>query len=179
MKDNFSYPFSLSFFQFMELYHSKDKKKVRDELDIIVQAFNKNKKIYQFFGHPNIHLIIKKNLIEKIVKNEILKRMIILLVKIKKINQLQEINQFYNVLLSMKSDYITGEVQTPWEINSSLLNAISNGLEKYFKKKVNINVVKNPEILGGIYIKIQNVIFDYTINNALETFIERFKSENR
>ena len=105
--------------------------------------------------------------------------MIILLVKIKKINQLQEINQFYNVLLSMKSDYITGEVQTPWEINSSLLNAISNGLEKYFKKKVNINVVKNPEILGGIYIKIQNVIFDYTINNALETFIERFKSENR
>ncbi len=70
MKDDFSYSFSLSFFQLINEYRPQEKKLIRDELDGIVQSFNGNKKIYQFFSHPNIHFLIKKNLIEKIVEND-------------------------------------------------------------------------------------------------------------
>ncbi len=79
----------------------------------------------------------------------------------------------------MKSDYINAELQIPWEIKPSLLNEIRDSLEDYCGKKMNITIVKNSEIIGGVYIRIQNIILDYTINRFLAMFAERFKSEIR
>lgn len=75
--------------------------------------------------------------------------------------------------ISKNSDIINFKIHTRFEITAEQKNKIDAALKKYLNKEVISTIILDKNMLGGLYIEGNEIIFDYTINYKLNKLFEQ------
>lgn len=177
MKDDISNYFALTIFKLAKKHSKEELADLENAINEFADLLSSNNDLFLFLNHPSIPMVEKDKLVEKIIPNLIALRLITLLIRIKKISEIFEIKKTISNLIKSDNNYIDAEVKLSIVTGNEEADKIKKAIEAYTAKKVNLLITIDPSIIGGIYLKIENTIFDYSIIKQLNLFKERFNSK--
>jgi F-type H+-transporting ATPase subunit delta len=177
MRDEISDYFALTVFKLAKGQSKKELSDVESDLLAFAAFLSSEKKVMMLLNHPCIKMEEKFKLVSKMIVNPISQRLIMLLIKIKKVKAIDDIAEIFSVLIKTESNYIDVEASVAYEMDSKEKEILKNGIEEYTGKKINLNVTVDESIIGGVYLKIGNLIVDYTLSKELNFFKERFNTK--
>jgi len=122
----------------------------------------------KFFLNPKIHVKDKHQVIENVLKQELLVNFIKTVIDNGRFHLLEEMSQAYQDLLNDKKEIAELVVYTKHALSSVQKEKIKQKFENVLSKKIIINEVIQPSIVGGVRIEYQGKVLDQTINASLD-----------
>ncbi|MFN7039497.1 MAG: ATP synthase F1 subunit delta [Alphaproteobacteria bacterium] len=77
------------------------------------------------------------------------------------------IEEFFNLLADKKGE-MKAEVTSAEKLTAQQVMSITTSLEALYKKKINLNLIIDEEILGGLIIKINSKMLDNSFRSQLQ-----------
>jgi F-type H+-transporting ATPase subunit delta len=105
---------------------------------------------------------------EKIKLSETIKNFLCLLVDKRRILYFSTILELYEDLTYQISGYVKARVITARPLSTRDFESIKKSLEDITQKKVLLNSVVEPQIIGGVIAEVGDKIFDGSIRNQLQ-----------
>ncbi len=136
----------------------------------ILKSFEENPDLNIFLQNPKIPKAEKQSILENALKSKVNRYtydFISLLVDKGRIQHLKDCLEFFIVLSDEAKGIMDVEVTSAILLDEGQLNKLKNRLEESTKKQININNLVNPDILGGLVIKIGNKVMDGSIQNQI------------
>jgi len=81
---------------------------------------------------------------------------------------LPEIAMQFNALVKSRSGTSDATIESAFPIDAAQLPKVVAALEKRFARKLNANVVVNPELIGGIRVAVGDEVLDTSVRARLE-----------
>jgi F-type H+-transporting ATPase subunit delta len=75
----------------------------------------------------------------------------------------------FNRILETRSGRIAVQVRTPMELTESHFSNLTEALNKVTNKTVDLDVQLEPELLGGMVVRIGSVMMDYSVRSQLSS----------
>eukprot|EP01156_Anaeramoeba_ignava_P011279 Anaeramoba_ignava/a482576_7.p1 GENE.a482576_7~~a482576_7.p1 ORF type:complete len:172 (+),score=19.21 a482576_7:464-979(+) len=138
---------------------------VKSEFETFVEAQDEN--VYKFLNHPKIKKQDKKEIINKVVQNSILKHFVYVLIDNNRVELLTECLTEYSKIVDHQNQVMKVTVYSGKELTVSDLNKLKNNLAMKHNRTVNISNIIDHTIIGGLRIEYEGMILDETINNHL------------
>ena len=113
------------------------------KMDIFTQAFKE---------------VFDKNLLE----------VLLVMIENDDMNLLIDINKSFVVLVKEKLNIAYVEVTSSAEMDENMRNQLSDKLSDITSKKIDINFSTNKDLIGGLKIKIDDMLFDSSLKTKLE-----------
>ena len=159
----------------LALYEVAEKKGKVDEyikdLKEICNIIKSNKDFYEVIKHPQISTKKKKktfiNIFKGHIDEELLSFLLILIEKDRIMYLKEKLNQLEKIDLERKNTF-KGIVKTTVSLTEEEYNALKDKLEKKYNKHIILEQIIDPEILGGIYLRINNDVIDDTVKSKLD-----------
>lgn len=85
-----------------------------------------------------------------------------------------QILKVFHRLVKLEIEKRTAYVETAVEINGDLRNSIEANLRKRYGERLRIFFSVNPDLIGGVRIKVGSNVFDSSIRNRLNELLESF-----
>jgi F-type H+-transporting ATPase subunit delta len=152
-------------------------KRLGGNLRDILSIFKGSPELYKALLNPMYKLEERKLLTEKISENlgvsETAKRFLGLLVTSRKIGLLEGICLAYFKMEDELAGRLRGSVQAPVELDETLRDSLKKRLEEETKKEVILSFEKNPDLIGGVVVKIGNTVVDGSLKAQLERVTEK------
>ena len=126
---------------------------------------------------PDLKMEIIDEILKVIKVDPEIERFLKLLVERRRIQYIKEIVAMYQELLDEEFNIARGEVITAYPISEEEKKEIESVLKEYLKKEVILESKVDEGIIGGIKIKIGDLIFDGTLKTQLGKFKEIIKGE--
>lgn len=147
--------------------------KIQDDLKLVSDTFLDNADLSKFFFNPIISVDDKKDIIEKLFKNNIDNvsfSFINILLDKKRESNIFEIKELYDKLVNNLFSKVVAEIYTAVDINDSkeTVDNLKSTLSSYLEKEVEIKTFVDESILGGVLIKIGDRIIDGTVKTQLD-----------
>jgi len=124
---------------------------------------------------------LKMEIIEEILKvmkvDPEIERFLKLLVERRRIQYIREIVTMYQELLDEELNIARGEVITAYPLSEEEKKELEEVLKNYLKKEVILKSKVDEGIIGGIKIRIGDLIFDGTLKTQLNKMKEIIKGE--
>jgi F-type H+-transporting ATPase subunit delta len=105
---------------------------------------------------------------EKIKLSATVKNFLCLLVDKRRIQYFSAILELYEDLTYEISGYVKAKIITARPLATGDLENIKQSLENITRKKVLVNSVVEPQIIGGVIAEVGDKIFDGSIRNQLQ-----------
>jgi len=152
------------------LFSLASKKKITDDIftDFKQLLSGFNDLVWRFFLNPRIEDDDKKNLFEKSTDNKLLNDFLKTVIDNKRIDSLQDIFEAYKYLLNDSKNIAEINVYTKTPLTKANKEKLINKFSNNFNKKIIINEVIKPNIVGGIRIDYRGQVLDQTINAFLD-----------
>ena len=154
-----------------EIAEGKGKvKEYLDELEQVVNAINKDTEFLKIMEYPEISTADKKKMFTEIFKgkiNEDIFSFLLVLIEKGRIDQLNEKFKEMKDIYLEKHNTVVAKVKTVIPLQESEKKNLKQKLEKKFNKKVLIEDEIDPNIIGGVYIDVNNGVIDGTIRSKL------------
>ena len=93
-----------------------------------------------------------------------------LLLSGKRFSIFPEIRGLFELLRKEDSGVTTAEVYTPYELSDEEKKAIEAGISKKFGGDCVLKILKSPELIGGVVIKVGDAVVDFSIKGRLRAF---------
>lgn len=159
-------------FQYAEALFSlaleeKQVDEVMQNFDAFVDA--QNDEITKFLNHPKVSKKNKKEVVGKVITNSLFKNFVFVLIDNSRIDYLNECLSEFKVINDNQNKEMNATVYSRVLLPISDLNKLKNNLGMKHNRKVNIENIVDPSIIGGLRIEYQGHILDETINNHLQT----------
>jgi F-type H+-transporting ATPase subunit delta len=159
---------------------AKEKKAVEDTLKDVL--FLKNtlegaRDLYLFLRSPVIKPSDKEAALNKIFSEhvgELMTRFIHLVAKKERAELLNEIVVGFVDLYNIEAGIIEVEARTAKPLSDSQVKELTKVLEKSTGKTVELSTKEQPELKGGLLVKIDDTIIDGTIKHKLEQLEQTF-----
>ncbi len=126
---------------------------------------------------PDLKMEIIGEILKAVKVDPEVERFLRLLVERRRIQYIEEIVTMYQELLDEELNIARGEIITAYPINEEEKKEIENALKDYLKKEVILESKVDEGIIGGIKIRIGDLIFDGTLKTQLGKFKEIIKGE--
>lgn len=110
---------------------------------------------------------ILKDITSKLKLSRILVNFLSLLMENKRIDLLKDINGAFQDILDEKMGRVRAEVTLPMKLQKSEVESIRTGLEATTGKKVVVDVLIDPDIIGGVVAKVGSTIYDGSLKAQL------------
>ncbi len=175
MNDNLTYSLAIALFKSAKKEGLDNLLKIKEELDNIYDIFSSETELLLFFNHPSIHFDNKVKLLDKLTKNVLLLNLLRILIRFKRLKSLPDIINQLTLLTKIETKQFDADLKIPFDIDKNTEEKIKKAIESYTGDKINMNVTIDESIIGGVYIKIGNLVIDNTINNELLKLKERIK----
>lgn len=124
---------------------------------------------------------LKMEIIEEILKvmkiDPEIERFLKLLVERRRIQYIREIVTMYQELLDEELNIARGEIITAYPLSEEEKKELEEVLKNYLKKEVILESKVDEGIIGGIKIRIGDLIFDGTLKTQLNKMKEIIKGE--
>ena len=153
---------------------AEEKGKVQEylnDLREICDLIDNNKDFYEVVKHPQISTKQKKktfiNIFKGNIDEELLSFLLILIEKDRILFLKEKLKEMEKIHLE-RLNVLQGIVKTTIPLEEYEYNALVEKLEKKYNKDIILKKIIDPEILGGIYVRIGNDIIDGTVKTRLE-----------
>lgn len=147
------------------------------ELRTVEAVFSGNPILYKVLLNPMYMAEERKGLMDRVSESLKLSpyvaRFLNILVETRNIRSLDEISKAYSRLEDEIAGRVRATVESPGEIDAVLLDEIRKKLSSIIKKDVLLSHNKNPALIGGLLLRIDNTILDGSLKNQLELMKEK------
>ena len=152
---------------------------VEKDLDLVCDVITKHDNFKKVLFHPSIPRSGKKDLITSVFGksiSDLMLNFLCLLVDRRKEKILEFIPDVYRAVADKQKDVVKIMVQTVVPLTGDRLDNFRKRLKKITGKTVELEVVQNPNILGGMVIQIGNKMIDGSVANRLKNLKTRLLS---
>lgn len=144
--------------------YQKDIEKVQDvfEDDVFVR----------FFSHVSIHDDDKINILKKSFQNQISEYVLNFLMLLVKKRRMRYIRQICQHFQSLCNDYFgikVGKLYSAYELTPQEIQKVENAMSQKEGKKVQLRMVIDESLIGGIKVEVDNRIYDDSLSYKLES----------
>lgn len=122
----------------------------------------------RFFLNPKMDVSVKHQTIEKVLKQKLLVNFLKTVVDNNRFNFIDDMCLAYKALMNELNNIAELNVYTKNALTSVQKNKIIGKFTKLLDKKIIMNEVVQPSIVGGIRIEYQGKVLDQTINATLD-----------
>lgn len=148
---------------------ASDEKKI----DEIYQEFHQfvlglDEQGHKFFLNPKMEEKNKHEIVEKVLNDKYLINFIKTVIDNNRFYLLEEMLTAYKELMNEEKNIAELTIYTQKKLTKDQKSRISEKFEKSLDKKIIMNEVIQPSIVGGIRIEYQGKVLDQTINASLD-----------
>ena len=141
------------------------------ELSGFAAIISENKDLKEFLANPIFDQSEKKSVVESILQRTdisgITANFLKLLADKQRIVILADIVDCYRELMDEALRTVRASVKTAFPLSAELIGKLQQGLENQTKKKVDMTVVEDPSLLGGIVVRVGDTVYDNSIRTQL------------
>ena len=143
---------------------------LHEQLGQFADALSESRELQAFFFSPYFSTEEKKDGIGKVIEggNEFFTNFLELLVEKHRMPGLFRIRRAFDELWREENKLLPVEVTSAVELDEQTVKDIGARIEEQTGRKVELTSSVDPEILGGLRVRVGNMILDATIRNKLE-----------
>ena len=143
---------------------------VREQLGQFADALAQNRDLAVFFFSPYFSTQEKKDGLERAVEgaNELFLNFLEALVERHRMPAIFRIRSQFDRFWEEENKLLPVEVTSAIELDKSIVQSIGDRIGEQTGRKVELSSAVNPDILGGIVLRVGNFILDASIKNRLE-----------
>jgi len=144
---------------------------IREELGFVSETFKSHPEFYEVFRTPKINKEERKDIIIKVfgeqVSTEVMNFLKILIDK----RRGTAIGGIYSEFVDMVDDHkgvVKAVVESAVELTDDEQKTLTEKLAKVTGKEIRLSALVNPEIIGGLVVKIGDKVIDGSVKNRLD-----------
>ena len=142
-----------------------------EELMILSTEWLEDRKFVLFLTHPLISPDEKKTVIEKLLRRKRCCKTILNFLKVlidnHRENLIHAVFLRYRDLYNQFKGRIRVYVETPRLFTKEEKYFLKDILTLKFKEEISVEVKENPDLIGGIFMKLEDRIYDYSVRSHL------------
>jgi F-type H+-transporting ATPase subunit delta len=143
------------------------------ELGRFSAILRENKNLSEFLANPIFNQSDKKSVVETLLRktgvSSLTANFLKLLVDKRRIDILSDIEACYRELMDDALKKVTVTVKTAFPLNDGLSDQLQKGLEGLTGKQVEMAVLEDPSLLGGIVVRVGDTFYDSSIRAQLNS----------
>jgi F-type H+-transporting ATPase subunit delta len=145
--------------------------RVRDELGEFAEALEDNRSLQVFLFSPYFSSDEKRDGVKKIVSDadERTVNFLELLAERHRMPAIFRIKREFDALWADENQLLPVTVTSAVELDEGLVEDIGKRIQEQTGRKVELSAAVEPDILGGIIVRVGNQVLDASIRNRLET----------
>ncbi|WP_342270167.1 ATP synthase F1 subunit delta [Rickettsia endosymbiont of Orchestes rusci] len=151
-----------------------------EQIKVINQAIDDNIDIKKVMCSPIIHKLHKIKAIKLLAKtfkiDNMVQNFLLLLIKNSRMSILSEIVKAYHQLLDESKNIKKVQVTSVKLLQSQEQDWLKNYIEEELKQKAEIIFTLDPAIIGGVVIKYDSILQDYSIQGSLDKIAKTLKA---
>jgi ATP synthase F1 delta subunit len=143
---------------------------IRNQLAEFIDALNENRELAVFFFSPYFSTEEKKDGLKRAVTDAepVLMNFLEALIERHRMPAIFRIKARYDGLWEDERDLLPVEVTSAVELDKSTVSQIGDQIGEQTRRTVELSSKVDPDILGGIVLRVGNVILDASIRNRLD-----------
>jgi F-type H+-transporting ATPase subunit delta len=142
------------------------------ELAVFSGFFATNKEFREVIANPAFAVEDRKRILNIILGKgsyyDIVKNFLNLLLDKNRIDAIQEISSYYESLTDEVAQIARVEVVTPRPLREDARQRLEKALEEMTSKKIRMEILEDKSLLGGLVVKIGDLVLDGSIKAQLE-----------
>jgi F-type H+-transporting ATPase subunit delta len=144
--------------------------RVHDELGQFADALDEDRSLQVFLFSPYFSSDEKKDGIRRIVSDadERLLNFLELLAERHRMPVLFRIRRIFESLWAEENKLLPVTVVSATELDSGLVEEIGKRIEEQTGRRVELSSKVDPDVLGGLMVRVGNMVLDATVRNRLE-----------
>jgi F-type H+-transporting ATPase subunit delta len=145
---------------------------IHDELGEFSDVLSKNRKLQLFFFSPYFSSEEKKDGVAKVIEggNEYFVRFLELLAEKHRLPVLFRIRREFDALWAKEQKLLEVSVTSAVKLDEETVTGIGKKIEEQTGQRVELSSAVDPDLIGGIVIRVGNKILDASVRNRLERF---------
>ena len=154
--------------------------KLRDELGEFADAVNESRELQMFLFSPYFSSKEKEEGLDKAISgaDETLVNFLKLLIEKHRMPIIFRTRAEFDRLWEEENKLLPVEVTSAVELPKSTVKQIGDRIEEQTDRKVELSSTVDPDILGGIIVRVGNSVLDASIRNRLENFRKQVARAN-
>jgi ATP synthase F1 delta subunit len=143
---------------------------VRDQLTAIADALAESREMQQFFFSPYFSTTEKEEGLEKVVSgaDPVVLNFLKLLIENHRMPVLFRVRDEFEQLWEQENKLLPVQVTSAIELDKATVKQIGDKIAEQTGRKVDLSAEVEPDILGGIVVRVGNSVLDASIRNRLE-----------
>ncbi|HEY1357091.1 MAG TPA: ATP synthase F1 subunit delta [Thermoleophilaceae bacterium] len=144
--------------------------RIHDELGEVDEALQEDRELRLFFFSPYFGSDEKKEGVAKVVSgaDERTVNFLELLAERHRMPLLPRIRKQFDALWAEDQQLLPVSVTAAVELDDSLVKDIGNRIQEQTGRKVELSSNVDPEVLGGLVVRVGNMVLDASVRNRLE-----------
>jgi F-type H+-transporting ATPase subunit delta len=143
---------------------------VREQLGQFVDALNENRELAVFFFSPYFSIPEKQDALGRVLvgAEEIFVNFLVLLIEKHRMPVIFRIRQAFEQLWEEENRTLPVEITSAIELDEGTTESLARQIAERADRNVKLATRVDPEILGGLVVRVGNSILDASIRNRLE-----------
>jgi F-type H+-transporting ATPase subunit delta len=154
-----------------EVAHEQDKLDViREQLGAFSDALSEDRDLQVFFFSPYFATKEKQDGLERVVSDAdpVILNFLKLLIEKHRMPVLFRIRQNYDAMWEEENKLLPVHITSAVELDSAIVEQLGDRISEQTDRKVELSANVDPEILGGIVVRVGNSVLDASVRNRLE-----------
>jgi ATP synthase F1 delta subunit len=143
---------------------------IHEQLDQFTDELEKNRELQVFFFSPYFSSAEKKEGIKKVLEggNEYFVRFLELLAERHRLPVLFRIRREFDRLWAEENKRLPVTITSAVELDEDTVKDIGKKIEEQTGQQIDLTSIVDPDLLGGLQMRVGNQIFDSTVRGRLE-----------
>jgi F-type H+-transporting ATPase subunit delta len=154
-----------------EVAHEQDKLDViREQLGAFSDALSEDRDLQVFFFSPYFATKEKQDGLERVVSDAdpVIINFLKLLIEKHRMPALFRIRASYDALWEKENRLLPVHITSAVELDNAIVKQLGDRIADQTDRKVNVSADVDPDILGGIVVRVGNSVLDASVRNRLE-----------
>jgi len=160
--------YARSLFEVAQEHDSLDE--IKEQLDEFADEMDSNRELQVFFFSPYFSSAEKKDGVGKVIENgdEYLVRFLELLAERHRMPALFRIRKEFDRLWAEENQLLPVTITSAVELEEDTVKNLAERIEEQTGRKIELTTTIDPGLIGGLQMRVGNMIYDATIKNRLE-----------
>jgi F-type H+-transporting ATPase subunit delta len=143
---------------------------VRDQLGAFTDALSENRDLQVFFFSPYFATKEKQDGLERVVSDAdpVILNFLKLLIEKHRMPVLFRIRSNYDAMWEEENKLLPVHITSAVELDKAIVEQLGDRISEQTDRKVELSANVDPEILGGIVVRVGNSVLDASVRNRLE-----------
>jgi F-type H+-transporting ATPase subunit delta len=143
---------------------------IHEQLDEFADELSSNRELQVFFFSPYFSSEEKKDGVAKVIEggNDYFVRFLELLAEKHRVPALFRIRREFDELWAEEQRLLEVSVTSAVELDQETVKGIGKKIEEQTGRRVELSANVDPDVIGGLVIRVGNMVLDATVRNRLE-----------